>query len=70
MHAIAALLIAEHIDDLRREAEAERRRAQFRNHPAQPNPIRIALATVLRRLAGALDDRPAPKPADARPVAA
>ena len=70
MHAIAALMIAEHIADLQREAQAERRRAEFRNLPGQPNPIRIALANLLRRLAGALDGTPATKPADARPIAA
>jgi hypothetical protein len=70
MHAIAALLITEHLNDLRREAEAERTRKALRGLDDRSSSIRVTIAAALRRLAGALDGQPAAQPADAQPFAA
>lgn len=72
MHAVAVLLVAEHMNDLLREAAAERRRSLVRS---SRRPGRSAffggLAGLLRRLTGGSRGRStAGRSTDPRPATA
>ena len=72
MHAVALLLVADHMNDLLREAEAERRGALVRSarRPAR-RPFLGRLAGLLRRLTGSgRRGSPAVRPSGSRPATA
>jgi len=72
VHAVTAMLVAQHLQDLLREAEEDRRRAIIRSATRSPS------ATITGRLAGLLRRLPrlgrrgsdAARPSDPRPATA
>jgi len=72
VHAVATLLVAEHLNDLLREAEAQRRSALVRSagRPAR-RPSFGRVAGLLRRLTGSgRSGSPAARPSGSRPATA
>lgn len=72
MHAVATLLVAQHLQDLLREAENERRRAVTRGARRSAWSAFLGrLAGLLRRLIGSgRRGSPAARPSGSRPVTA
>ena len=72
MHAVATLLVAQHLQDLLREAEEERRRALVRGTRRSAwSAFSGRLAGPLRRLTGSVRRGPnAARPAGSRPATA
>lgn len=72
MHITAAIIVAQHIEDLRREAEAERRIALGRGvRRSERRDLRVPLAGLLGRLTGSGRRTSSPaRPAGARPATA
>lgn len=71
MHAFATLLVAQHLQDLLREAEAERRRTLVRGARRSAwSAFSGRLAGLLRRLARQGRGSSATRPSDPRPATA
>ena len=72
MHAVATLLVTQHLQDLLREAEDERRRTLVRGAGQSGwSTLSGRLAGLLRRLTGSVRrGSNAARPADSRPATA
>ena len=66
MDVIAAMIVAQHVDQLQREAEANRRAKLVKAaRPSRDGQVRARLAGVLRRAAASLEGgRPAVRSTD------
>ena len=71
MHVVAAMLVAQHLDQLQREADAQRRAKLLSDgRPSPDGSLRTLLAGLLRWAAERLDGGQPAISSDARPAAA